>query len=72
MQEKTESRHMVDILFVLTLFCVFALCALTLVTLGAMSISVPLTTWKAILKAEPQPPILRKRCGRQIGKTEYM
>ena len=35
MQEKTESRHMVDILFVLTLFCVFALCALTLVTLGA-------------------------------------
>ena len=35
MQEKTENRHMVDILFVLTLFCVFALCALTLVTLGA-------------------------------------
>ena len=25
-----------------------------------------------ISKAGPQPPILRKRCGRQIGKTEYM
>lgn len=35
MPNRTENRHMVDILFVLTLFCVFALCALTLVTLGA-------------------------------------
>ena len=30
-----EKKHMVDILFVLTLFFVFALSALTLVILGA-------------------------------------
>lgn len=35
MHNKTDSRHMIDILFVLTLFCVFAISALTLVTLGA-------------------------------------
>lgn len=35
MHNKAESRHMIDILFVLTLFCVFAISALTLVTLGA-------------------------------------
>lgn len=35
MHDKTDSRHMIDILFVLTLFCVFAISALTLVTLGA-------------------------------------
>lgn len=35
MPDIKEKRHMVDILFVLTLFCVFAISALTLVTLGA-------------------------------------
>ena len=35
MKERTENRHMVDVLFVLTLFFVFALSSLTLVILGA-------------------------------------
>lgn len=35
MNNKSGNRHMIDILFVLTLFCVFAISALTLVTLGA-------------------------------------
>lgn len=35
MNSRNENRHMVDILFILTLFFVFALSALTLVILGA-------------------------------------
>lgn len=35
MQKKQNKRHIVDILFVLALFAVFAFCALTLVILGA-------------------------------------
>ena len=35
MKPKTEGRHMVDILFVLTLFCVFALCSILLIAVGA-------------------------------------
>lgn len=35
MQNSKANRHMIDFLFVLTLFFVFALSALTLVTLGA-------------------------------------
>ncbi len=35
MRPKNENRHMVDILFVLTLFCVFALCSILLIAVGA-------------------------------------
>lgn len=35
MQNTNHNRHVVDIVFVLALFCVFAACALMLVTLGA-------------------------------------
>ena len=35
MNNKNENRHMIDVLFVLTLFFVFALSTLTLVILGA-------------------------------------
>jgi len=35
MKNKNDSRHMVDTLFVLTLFCVFALCSILLITVGA-------------------------------------
>lgn len=35
MKAKNESRHMVDVLFVLTLFCVFALCSILLIAVGA-------------------------------------
>ena len=35
MRAKNESRHMVDVLFVLTLFCVFALCSVLLIAVGA-------------------------------------
>lgn len=35
MRSKNENRHMVDILFVLTLFCVFALCSILLIAVGA-------------------------------------
>ena len=35
MKPKNEGRHMVDILFVLTLFCVFALCSILLIAVGA-------------------------------------
>ena len=35
MSSKNESRHMVDILFVLTLFCVFAVCSILLIAVGA-------------------------------------
>ena len=35
MKSKRESRHMVDVLFVLTLFCVFALCSILLIAVGA-------------------------------------
>lgn len=35
MEFKKENRHVVDVLFVITLFCVFAFCALMLVILGA-------------------------------------
>lgn len=35
MHQKNEERHMIDVLFVLTLFLVFAFSALTLVSLGA-------------------------------------
>ena len=35
MKNKNESHHMVDVLFVLTLFCVFALCSVLLIVVGA-------------------------------------
>lgn len=35
MKSKEENRHIVDVLFVLALFCVFAISALMLVTIGA-------------------------------------
>ena len=35
MNHKEEKRHVVDVLFVLALFCVFAISALMLVTIGA-------------------------------------
>lgn len=35
MNMKNERRHMVDLLFVLTLFCVFALCSILLIAVGA-------------------------------------
>ena len=35
MSSKNESRHMVDVLFVLTLFCVFAVCSILLIAVGA-------------------------------------
>ena len=35
MNVKNERRHMVDVLFVLTLFCVFALCSILLIAVGA-------------------------------------
>ena len=35
MHFKNENRHMVDVLFVLSLFCVFAFSALMLVIIGA-------------------------------------
>lgn len=35
MNAKNEKRHMVDVLFVLTLFCVFALCSILLIAVGA-------------------------------------
>lgn len=35
MQFKNENRHMVDVLFVISLFCVFAFSALMLVIIGA-------------------------------------
>lgn len=35
MNSKEENRHIVDVLFVLALFCVFAISALMLVTIGA-------------------------------------
>lgn len=35
MRPQNENRHMVDILFVLTLFCVFALCSILLIAVGA-------------------------------------
>lgn len=35
MRNKNDNKHVVDIIFVLALFCVFAACALMLVTLGA-------------------------------------
>lgn len=35
MNHKEENRHIVDVLFVLALFCVFAISALMLVTIGA-------------------------------------
>lgn len=35
MKTKNENRHMVDVLFVLTLFCVFALCSVLLIAVGA-------------------------------------
>lgn len=35
MRQKSESRHMVDVLFVLTLFCVFAVCSILLIAVGA-------------------------------------
>lgn len=35
MNQKQENRHIVDVLFVLGLFCIFAICALMLVTIGA-------------------------------------
>ncbi len=35
MSSKNENRHMVDFLFVLTLFCVFAVCSILLIAVGA-------------------------------------
>lgn len=35
MNQKQENRHIVDVLFVLALFCIFAICAFMLVTIGA-------------------------------------
>lgn len=35
MNSGNERRHMVDILFVLTLFCVFAVCSILLIAVGA-------------------------------------
>ena len=35
MKNKNENRHMVDVLFVLTLFCVFAVCSILLIAVGA-------------------------------------
>lgn len=35
MNSANERRHMVDILFVLTLFCVFAVCSILLIAVGA-------------------------------------
>lgn len=35
MRNESNNKHVVDIVFVLALFCVFAACALMLVTLGA-------------------------------------
>ena len=35
MNAKNERQHMVDVLFVLTLFCVFALCSILLIAVGA-------------------------------------
>ena len=35
MNNKNDNRHMVDILFVIALFCVFALSALMLVIIGS-------------------------------------
>ena len=37
MKRKNENRHMVDVLFVLTLFCVFAVCSILLIAVGARS-----------------------------------
>ena len=35
MNSANERRHMVDVLFVLTLFCVFAVCSILLIAVGA-------------------------------------
>lgn len=35
MNSGNERRHMVDVLFVLTLFCVFAVCSILLIAVGA-------------------------------------
>ena len=35
MKRKIENRHMIDILFVITLFCLFAVCAILLIAVGA-------------------------------------
>ncbi len=35
MNNKNETRHMIDVLFVLTLFCVFAVCSVLLIAVGA-------------------------------------
>lgn len=35
MKKKFENRHMVDVLFVITLFCVFAVCAILMIAVGA-------------------------------------
>ncbi|MGN0473427.1 MAG: DUF4860 domain-containing protein [Lachnospiraceae bacterium] len=35
MNQSKESKHVVDVLFVIALFCVFAICALMLVIIGA-------------------------------------
>ena len=35
MKKKFENRHMVDVLFVITLFCMFAVCAILLIAVGA-------------------------------------
>lgn len=35
MNPTNERRHMVDVLFVLTLFCVFAVCSILLIAVGA-------------------------------------
>lgn len=35
MNSTNERRHMVDVLFVLTLFCVFAVCSILLIAVGA-------------------------------------
>ena len=35
MNNKNETRHMIDVLFVITLFCVFAVCSVLLIAVGA-------------------------------------
>ena len=35
MNNKNEPRHMIDVLFVLTLFCVFAVCSVLLIAVGS-------------------------------------
>lgn len=35
MNKKPENRHMVDTLFVITLFCLFAVCSITVIAVGA-------------------------------------